>query len=265
MDNEVLRRFIRLGLTPVQAQIYVFLTRRKRRTLDAIENGLGLPQDVVLKALTEMEKKGIVRMVERRGGGSFIAVDSDVMVDKLLGNLERRLEETRQESRQLKLWLATLSSSPDSGLVNPQVFRIFTGPVVFSKMLALTTEARRRVLRIGSAAGLQVNLRLGIFDVEKDRVKKGVDVRAIISRDPLLEPIVNEYKEVAKVRLVEPNPDMPRFTIIDGATMFFTSLPTTSPRKHIALLTTNKMVVDGMRRVFDRYWKSLLVPHRLDA
>ncbi len=257
MDNEVLRRFIMLGLTPLQSQTYVVLSRLDSGSLDLLEEKLGAGQDVLQKALVEMEKKGIVRKKVRGDVETYTAVDPEIMVQKLVKNLEHKVDEARDSSRLLLIWLSGLKPYQGDVLYDTQVFKLLSGPQIFAKMLSLTNEATKEILRIGSPAGLQVNLKLGLFDAERSCVKRGVGVRAIIFEDEMLEEVVGEYRKIAEVKLIEPSAEALRLTIIDATAILFTSLPTTSPRKHTALWTKNRFMAEGLKHSFEDCWRSL--------
>jgi len=257
LNSEVLKWFINLGLSPLQAQAYVFLVRRRGATADLLEEHLGAGVDPAAKALSQMEERGLVRRRTRDDVEMYYAVEPDLLITKLMQEMERKVEDARETSRKLLIWLAGLKPYQLEEAFNPQIFKLLYGPNIFSRMLTLTKDAKTEILRIASPSGLQVNMRLGLFEAERSCLRRGVDVRAIVLKDPLLDSVLDAYRSIAKVRLVEHSPEVPRLTIIDDSAIFFTSLPTTSPRKHVAMWTANRLTVRGLKHAFEDLWNSL--------
>jgi sugar-specific transcriptional regulator TrmB len=258
--SEVIRWFISLGMTPLQAQVFVILARHKGADADFIEEQSGANADSVRKALSQMEQRELVRR-KREQGAAFYAVEPELLVEKLVRAKEAELEEARENGHSLLIWLSGLKPADFDDSYNPRIFKLLYGPDIFSMMLALTKNARTEILRVASPAGLQVNMRLGLFEAERSSLKRGVKVKAVVFRDKLLKRVIESYMGIADVRLTRPSPEIPRLTIIDGTALLFTSLPTTSPKKHAALWTTNRMTVGGLKHAFEDLWNSLPSDH----
>jgi DNA-binding MarR family transcriptional regulator len=254
--REVLGWFIALGMSPLQAQIYACLFQAKGMSVGALEDKLGAETDSLSKALMDMEKNGVVRKRIKGETETFLAIEPEMLIEKLLDGMERKVQDAKESSKQILIWLSSLTPSHPVETTD-RVFRLLSGPHIFSRMLSLTGGAKKEILRIGSPAGLQVNLRLGLFEAERDARMRGVDIRAIVLDDPLLDSVVDAYSQVAKIRMMGREREMPRVTIIDGTAILFTSLPTTNARKHVALWTDNRFIVDGFRKAFRDLWNEL--------
>lgn len=255
--SEVIRWFISLGMTPLQAQVFVILAKHKGADVDFVEDQSGANIDSVRKALSQMEQEGLVRRKGEQGAAAFYAVEPDLLVEKLVQAKEAELEEARDNGQRLLIWLSNLKPLEFDDSYNPKIFKFLYGPDIFSTMLTLTKSAKKEILRVASPAGLQVNMRLGLFEAERSCLRRGVKVKAVIFKDTLLGRVLDSYRSIADVRLTSPSPEIPRLTIIDDSALLFTSLPTTSPKRHAALWTTNKMTVAGLKHAFEDLWEGL--------
>jgi HTH-type transcriptional regulator, sugar sensing transcriptional regulator len=109
MDNEGVQPLMELGLTALEAEVYVFLLRESPATGYRIAQALGKAAANTYKAIESLERKGAV-LVEEGANRLCRAVPAE----ELLGHLERSFRSRREEASQA---LARLQAPPEDDRV----------------------------------------------------------------------------------------------------------------------------------------------------
>ncbi len=192
----------RLGLSAVEAQIYLALLRKGgtwRAT--AVAATMQIPRSTVYLALNSLLDRGLVE-AETGYGGRFSAVPAEQALPSLIaaekGELLQRqqeLSEREQVAGELAQELKSLESTAkvDVGDVSHEVVQVLRDPrAVLDRFNRLQREAKHSVDGIIKAPVLMTGPPGG-NPLEEEGQKRGVHYRALYEKAILAQPYVKPY------------------------------------------------------------------------
>ncbi|MCP4573471.1 MAG: hypothetical protein GY838_14030 [bacterium] len=132
--DHVVSAFTELGLSKIEAEIYVFLLQQDASTGYKIANGVGRSFSNTYKTLSSMQTRGIV-LADEGDTKLFRAVAADVLVE----NLERHFVEQREHALELA-----------RGLTRPtgdtRIYQLTTVEQIHDRVRRMLNESEERVL-----------------------------------------------------------------------------------------------------------------------
>lgn len=257
IEEDRLEDLVELGLTPLQARVYVTLLRVGRASAGELAKIMRINRVDAYRALKALERRGIVQCI-LDSTNKYEAVDPATALHTMVEELEDRLHKIKQKVAVLRPWLELQRHSRLDIQLEPEpssLFKIIHGIAVFRRMVNSINSAKEEVLRVSSPSGLKVNYMLGIFDVERRKAEEGVKIRTITEVVEEIFEEVSVYAKFAEIRHLPRSSASLRYIVIDDDHAFiFTSLPTRKPGEHVCLYTQNDVIIGALKKNFEELW-----------
>jgi sugar-specific transcriptional regulator TrmB len=247
------------GLSPVQAQIYITLLKLGRSTAKAISISSDINRVDVYRAVKRLSKLGLIEQVLGKPI-AFMAVDPEQALDILVGAKSNQVERLRSGKTYLRSRLEMLAldrpAKNESDVEDEELFvKVLSGEQVFRRLKSMLANSKKEVMTIFSPKSLVLYDRIGVPELEQERVAQGVRIRAVtaITRDNFREAIT--YSKIVDLRHLQQLSSHLRYTIVDHSLLL---LPVADPPSNLgeatALWTDSKALIIGLIDDFERLW-----------
>ena len=182
--GDLINSLVIYGLSPVQAQIYITLLKLGRSTAKSISINSDVNRVDVYRAVKRLSKLGLIQQV-LGSPIAFTAVEPEQALDILVNAKSSQVERLRSGKTQLKSRLELLElerpAKNDVGEDEELFVKVLSGEQVFRKLKSLITNSREEVMTVFSPRSLVLYDRIGVPELEHERVAEGVMIRAVTS------------------------------------------------------------------------------------
>jgi sugar-specific transcriptional regulator TrmB len=242
-----------LGLTLLQARVYLALTQLGTSRALQLATTVGIVRPEVYRILRELGSKGLVQR-NLTSPSTFTATSPDTTVAMLGQELQDRLKKFEKSKRDL---LALLSSVPLAGNKTPD-YRISLiesynkAEQMFGRMLAVAREDYAAIT--GKRAFMEM-MNDGLARAIISAKRRGVRVRIIadiVSSNCKTAELLSRHIELRRIK-----DTLFYVDIIDKKEMLFGSVymqSDQSAKKESDLWTSNPRFIDGMYAMFENLW-----------
>jgi sugar-specific transcriptional regulator TrmB len=263
--EEVLKKLVSLGLTRIDAKIYVCLAKRGAQKGRDIRKALRLTKQQLYPSLKKLQNRGIVSSTLEHPA-RFSAISFERVLDLFI---KAKVEETKrlQQSKKeiLSKWELMDIAEPDT-----QTFMVIEGRnYIFSRIRQMMEETKNQISAITTVPSLVQADQYGLFDTGfGPPLNAKIQFRFLTE---LTEQSVNAMKaflvEAAKagLNLEGRNPELglrlfPQMLIQDEEAAIFFIAPWTNSslveRNDVGLWTNCKSLVQAFWAIFDELWRN---------
>jgi sugar-specific transcriptional regulator TrmB len=263
--EEVLKKLVSLGLTRIDAKIYVYLAKRGAQKGRDIRKALRLTKQQLYPSLKKLQNKGIVSSTLEHPA-RFSAIPFERVLDLFI---KAKVEETKrlQQSKEeiLSKWELIDISEPDT----PRFTVIEGRNYIFSRIRQMMEETKNQISAITTVPSLVQADQYGLFETGFSHpLKTKVQFRFLTE---LTEQNVKAMKaflvEAAKAELnIEGrNPELglrlfPQMLIRDEEEAIFFITPWNNlslvERNDVGLWTNCKSLVQAFWAIFEELWRN---------
>jgi len=264
-QEQVLKTIQGLGLTRLDSQIYIYLSKKGPKKGLEIAKGLKTQKQTMYRSLKALQSKGIVTATLEHPA-RFSAVSFGIVID-LFAKAKMAEAQHIQESKGelLASWQAiTVGETSDPSAR----FSVLEGRgYINSKILQMAKETKNRFSTISTVKRLLRADQFGLFDTACSH-PSGIQLRFLtqLSKQDihLIKDLLKGFERM-KINIEGRTPDLspnifPEMVIKDeDETIFFISPAPTTPtieESEICLWTNCKSLVQAMTTVFDDLWQN---------
>ncbi|MDG6999139.1 MAG: hypothetical protein JRN15_08505 [Nitrososphaerota archaeon] len=254
---ELINSLVIYGLSPVQAQAYITLLKLGRSTAKSISINSDINRVDVYKAVKRLSKLGLIE--EILGNPiEFIAVEPkqalDILVESRSSQVDRLRSGKFQLEKRLELITSDRSAKDDSG--EEELFvKILFGEQVFRRLKTMITNSKKEIIAVFSPKSVVLYDRIGVPELEEERVQNGVSVRAVtcITTDNLRE--ASNFSRIVSLRHSDQLSSHLRYTIVDRSLLLLpVGGPPTNLAEATALSTDSNALITGLVDDFEKLW-----------
>ncbi|MDG6994514.1 MAG: hypothetical protein JRN52_01215 [Nitrososphaerota archaeon] len=253
------------GLSPVQAQIYITLLKLGKSTAKSISINSDINRVDVYRAVKRLSKLGLIEQV-LGSPITFIAVEPEQALDILVEAKASQIDRLRSEKTYLKRRLELIAlDGPvknERGGEDEELFvKVLSGEQVFRRLKSLITNSKEEVITVFSPKSLVLYDRIGVPELEQERIDAGVRIRAVtsITKENHREAI--SYSRVVDLRHSDQLSSHLRYTIVDHSLLLLpVGEPPTSLGEATALWTDSNALIAGLIDDFEKLWINS-IPH----
>jgi len=259
--NELIKNLVSFGLTPVQAQAYLTLLRFNSATAKSISRNSDINRVDIYRALRHLKKFGIVE--EKLGNPTqFIAVDPDQALEVLIASKLRSVDhlwvsktETRNKLQEFKMEAGGSALDEDVD-VGEMFLRVVWGEQQFKRVQKAVLGSKREIITIFAPSVMIIYDQIGIPELEAERRRDNVRVRALTNINPENLDQASLYSKIVELRHNDLPPSQLRYTIVDGEKLI---LPVGEPPFNVnegtALWTNSKILIAALKADFEALWE----------
>lgn len=254
------REFGELGLSQVQAHVYVVLLSIGPAPARTVSRLCSLRREDTYRALRSLKSIGLVE-VNVGKPYTFVAVEPNVAMKVLMERLDSKFSSLKQNASKLQDWLQGLDRVKDTSeeVASNIIFRFESGTPIFERMSRMVANCKHELIRITSSKGIVQNYGLGVFEQERQIAKNGIRIRAITEAKASNLDILKEYSTFAQVRHLTGIDSRLKFVISDDLQMIlFTTNPADSIRNLGAIWTNSKPLIEGFKKDFEVCWNGAM-------
>lgn len=247
----------KLGLTPLQARIFVNLHRLGPTTARNISKFSNVNRVDVYRVLRELSKRGLVE-VNLGNPAVYNSVDPKLVLQILLSEIEDRVRELKTRSEGLITWLSSLkavSEASEERLENP-FFRLLSGHQILNRCIRMFDGASVGILRILPGGSLPLHFQEGFFEHYEDCVSRGVKIRIIteITKRNIYE--AEEFSKITEIRHSNDVSTSLKYVVADDwEVMVMLNSPIMSARGATAFVSNNQGLIKGFKLDFEALWR----------
>jgi sugar-specific transcriptional regulator TrmB len=261
-QDQVLKTLQDLGLTRLDSQIYIYLSKKGLQKGAEISKGLKVQKQPLYRCLKHLQSRGIVTATLEHPA-KFSAVSFDKVVDifvKVKMAEAQRIQENKKEL--LAKWQElAIGESTDTSAT----FSVIEGRGnIYSKIMQMIKEAKTQLSTISTTRGLVRADQFGLFDTMNDNAPR-VDFRVLtqISKQEVhaVQDLLKDMKK-ATVNIDVRTPELglnlfPEMVIRDDEETIFFISPTDSTateESDVCFWTDCKSLVQAMKTVYESIW-----------
>ncbi|MEV8480054.1 MarR family transcriptional regulator [Streptomyces sp. NPDC051173] len=244
-----------MGVTEEEEQIYRFLLKGEKGTIEEICVGLGLTGSEVS---SNLERLTLLGLVHRRDGG-VTAVDPAIGVERLI---EDALAGLRVQMRQLNVArsaISVLGQEFRQGVQAPaaDIEHITGGQEIWARLDELAFFAYREVMAIHPSSPWRVKNIEAARPLDMRCLRRGLGFRMVVMREALQDALTKAYLEElraagAQIRCMEE--PLQRMVIYDQSQAVVPLDPGENQRG--AVVVRQPGLVAGIVDLFERTWPS---------
>ena len=259
--NELVKNLVSFGLTPVQAEAYLTLLRLNCATAKSISRTSDINRVDIYRALRHLKKFGIVE--EKLGNPTeFVAIDPDQALDVLIASKLRSVDHLRfsktDVKNQLEEFKVEAGNSPATSediTTNEMFLRVVWGEQQFRRVQKVVLSSKREIITIFAPSVMIIYDQIGIPDLEAERRRHNVKVRALTNIIPENLDQANLYSKIVELRHNDLPPSQLRYTIVDDDKLI---LPVGEVPYNVnegtALWTNSKVLIAALKEDFENLW-----------
>lgn len=255
MSEDSISDLVELGLTSLQARVYVALLASGRRPVRQLVEHVGIVRPEVYRVLRELASKGLVQRVPS-SPSLYVATPPSQAVSLLVTNFRQRLASLERKNERLVKSLSSVTSNPENGL--EYHFSVIRGGAnALQQARRLIAEAKLDYSGILSKIGLKRIREDGLATSLIHAKKRGVKVRLITEIDSSNIDCARYISRHVEVRRASKLPFyldiMDKKKLQMGPAITIEEEVDKSSRE-MDLWTDNPRFVDGMYMLFDQLW-----------
>ncbi len=173
----------------------------------------------VYRAVKRLSKLGLIEQ-ELGSPIAFVAVEPEQALDILVDAKSSQVERLRSGKTHLKKTLELLElerpAKSDLGEDEELFVKVLSGEQVFRRLKSLITNSREEVMTVFSPRSLVLYDRIGIPELEQERVAEGVKIRAVTSITKENYREAAAYSKVVDLRHSDQLSSHLRYTIMES-------------------------------------------------
>ena len=259
--NELIQNLVSFGLTPVQAQAYLTLLRFNSATAKSISRSSDVNRVDIYRALRHLKKFGIVE--EKLGNPTqFVAVEPEQALDVLIASKLRSVDhlrvsktEVKNKLQEFKMESSGVALEEEAG-VDEMFLRVVWGEQQFRRVQQAVLGSKKEIITIFAPSVMIIYDQIGIPDLEAERRRNNVRVRALTNIIPENLDQASLYSKIVELRHNDLPPSQLRYTIVDGEKLI---LPVGEVPFNInegtALWTNSKILIAALKADFEALWE----------
>jgi sugar-specific transcriptional regulator TrmB len=252
--EEHIQLLCELGLTPIQAKMYLWLLGSGGHSASSVADVLKINRVDVYRGLRKLQQLGIVELNIGKPN-TFSAVQPKIAL-KLLVDLRRK--ELNELDRKADYLTKTLESINEKQLVNQvplsenQYFRLKNGEAVVETLSAMIKQAKHQVRKMLTSKALSFHLLYGIFDIERDLYQKGVEIKLVTD---VPSETLTKYESISNIHYIGDLSNTLRYVIVDDSQIIISlAADAIGPTDSVGLLTNNKTLIHALTKHFEETW-----------
>ena len=266
-EERVFKTLTGLGFSDIEAQVYVFLSKKGLKRGRDISLALKMNKQQLYPSLKNLQSKGVVS-VTLEHPAKFSAIPFEKVLDLYL---KTKMDEVRRiqlsKDQILNDWQSIVIGMADD---SSEKFMVFEGKArIFSRLQKMIQESKRELLTIASVAGLTQADDFGIFDFAQNHLfKSNIQFKCLVeAKDKNAEVIKRIVKETSKgqVNIEARNPflplkNFPTLIIRDGEEILLFIKPLSEKTKveenDVCLWTDCKTIIGAFSTIFEELWRN---------
>lgn len=260
--NDLIKDLVSYGLTPVQAQAYLTLLKLGSATAKSISGSSDINRVDIYRALRHLKKFGLVE--EKLGNPTeFVAVEPDQALDILIASKLRvidRLSSSRTELgerlHEFKMESSGYGYQDKEGDENEMFLKVVWGEQMFRRVQNVVLASKREIITIFAPSVMIIYDQMGIPDLEAERRRNNVSIRALTNIIPENLRQARAYSKIVDLRHNDLPPSQLRYTIVDDEKLI---LPVgerpTRINEGTALWTNSKVLIAALKADFEALWQ----------
>jgi sugar-specific transcriptional regulator TrmB len=262
-QERVLRTLLSLGLTEMDAKVYIFLAKKGMQKALEISRTLKMNKEQLYRSLKKLQSRGLVTATLEHPA-RFSAIPIEKVLDLFI---KAKMEEAQEIQRDRNEILSIFNSM--SLVENDEAarFTVLEGRnIIYSRIQQMMRETKNRLSTISSVSGLMQAYQFGLFDSSGYPSKAKIKFRFLteLSKENLCaaKTILKEMTK-AKLNFEGRNPDrglrlFPRMVIRDQEEVMFFISPNTgnvaNEKENSCLWTNSKALTQAFTAIFEDLW-----------
>jgi sugar-specific transcriptional regulator TrmB len=254
--EEHVQLFCELGLTPIQAKIYLTLFNSGELSARSMADSLNINRVDVYRALQRLQKLGMVE-VSIGKPNKFVAAEPKIATSLLIDSLKRNLSDLSKKADFLNVTLESMGRTKKVHVetdAESSYFRLKNGEAVIGSITSIVKEAKHEIRKILTSRALGFHLLYGVLDIEQELGSRGV-ITKIITDAP--SDISQRYGSFAELRYAGDLRETLRYIIVDDSAIIISlAANAAGPTDSVGLLTNNSTLIHALTRHFEETWNS---------
>ena len=254
-----------LGLTRIQARVYLHLFHAGEQSARAIVDSLRIDRVDVYRALQSLQSLGLIE-VSLGNPNRYFASQSSTALKLLIRRKEEEFESLKDAAARLEKKLLSASTprnkhrggegGASAAAGGEQFYKLKRGYAVVDTIVEIEGRARSEVRKVVNRRGMGYHILFGVEEVERKLANKGVKIRLIT--DQKSPQVFSSYSKIARVKYAGDLTNSLRYIIIDDSLVILSMAPNiTDERDSVALLTNNVTLIQALSSFYDKTWKSM--------
>ncbi len=255
VDGEYVSTLTELGLTNLQAKVYLSLAKSKNLKAQEISNAAGIARPDVYRVLTELQKAGLIERIIAKPE-RFHAISMEDCVSNLMQKRIMKTAELQQKTQSLarNFQRNIECEEPEAGF---QFTLIPERAALYSKAEKLVKKVRTSIDFLGLRKKMVAWL-LTYQSLLEEALLRNVTCRMIMPEDEILR-LDENLKSLRKhsnflLRGVAKEPKA-GFSIWDRKEILINTSTSDTAFSHPSLWSNNKVIVDLSQDYFEHIWK----------
>jgi len=264
LDQEsALKALVELGLSPIDAKVYLLLTKRGPKKGKELLEVLKINRQQLYRSLKSLQSKGIVSSTLERPA-RFSSIPTKQVLDMIIRNKIDEASKLRQQRREI---LSVLQSAEigEYSDASARFTVVEDEKFIFAKIRQMVEDAKNEILV--SASGLSI-IQAKRADMLKTLTRLDIPFKILtnVSSTNLstIEEVVKKigYSEKYQGRHIDLEENLfPKFVICDEDEMIFLITKEEMPSSHkndTGLWTNSKPLINAFKTFFDGLWREAL-------
>ena len=266
-EERVFKTLTGLGFSEIEAQVYVFLSKKGIKRGRDISLALKMNKQQLYPSLKNLQNKGVVS-VTLEHPAQFSAIPFEKVLDL---HLKTKMEEVRRIQKNkdqiLNDWQSIVIGMADD---SSEKFMVFEGKTrILSRLQKMIQESKTELIAIASVAGLTQADDFGIFELAQNYTFKScIQFKCLVeTKDKNAEVIKRLIKENSKgqVKFEARNPflplkNFPTLVIRDSEEILLFIKPLSEKSKveenDVCLWTDCKTIIGAFTTIFEELWRN---------
>lgn len=243
----------RIGLSELEAQLYVEVLRQPGRTAQQLSDAIDIPRTTIYGALRSLTHQGLVES----GGGygsRFRAVSPEAALTELLGRQREELVERERVAKMLIEQLSKVEAEAESE-AEELVEILKDRRVIWNRFERLQAEATKEVLTLVKAPFIASR---GGNPVEEEALQRGVRYRGIyegaILNDAEIAPFLAEWVSAGEEARMYPGELPCKLALFDRRAALMPLVTERASDPTITVLLRNGALGAALGVLFDHLW-----------
>jgi len=255
VDSVHVNLLCELGITPIQARVYLALYNSGESTVRSLVENLHIHRADAYRAVQRLQSLGVIELAIGNPN-KYSAIAPKEAVTMLTENLEKSMISLKKKALRLASSLEAHKEKGDDGETRQadQFFKLKSGETVIRSILALIGETGHEIREVASTDALKYHLTYGLADAERDAIRRGVSIRLVTDTKPV--PVLRNYFKLVETRFLGDLSESLKFIIIDDKLVQIALAAQAKVKSEaFALTTNNKTLVRSLSTHFEELWK----------
>ena len=255
-QEELIHLLCDLGLTPIQAKIYLSLLNRGALSARGLVEHLRINRADIYRALQHLQSNGIVETAIG-SPNKYTGAQPKLVVKLLLESLSKNFQMLRVKANHLERALEIYSRravQPELDNEHDEFYRLKSGRVVIQNMLSTIGSAKSEVKKIVPVRSLSYHLLFGMMDLERNLISKGIKIRLITD---VQTSALKDYTNLVDTKFAGTLNRVLQYIIVDDKiALIRLAAKVAGPSDSVILLTNNITLTNSLASHFEELWKT---------